>query len=287
MTAELYTLSKGTLEALSIPKGPQTIHSLFPKRPFAVYTVLRTFKKNHFLFLKEHCERLEQSISLMGWQVQFNREQLYTSLDSLCMSFPSENNIVRIDALEDGSLTIGLFPLILPPKDYYLNGVDVQCTKTLLRSEPIIKKTEYIHRRMQFLKTQESSIYEYLLLNDTGTILEGSSSNFYAVKNGEVWTSGTDILEGITRRALLTILKEKNVKVHFEGLKESEIESIDEACISSSSRAVLPIRSINNKIISDGKPGPFVSKLLEDYKQFADKYCYRATTLMSHHSDIQ
>ena len=113
-----------------------------------------------------------------------------------------------------------------------------------------------------------SEPYEYLLLDSAGRILEGTGTNFWAVRDGVVYTAGEGVLEGITREILLQLIGELGIPLRLEAVGAADIAVLDEAALSGSSRALLPVVSIAGQLIGDGRPGPVTRRILAAYNAF-------------------
>jgi hypothetical protein len=121
------------------------------------------------------------------------------------------------------------------------------------------------------LPISQSPIYEHLLLSESGYILEGTGTNFYGVREGVVWTAGEGVLEGITRRIILSLLPELDIPLRLEAVHVDDIGRLDEAALSGSSRALLPIVEIAGQKVGDGRPGPISRRILAAYQDFVAK----------------
>lgn len=101
-----------------------------------------------------------------------------------------------------------------------------------------------------------------------GVVTEGSSTNAFIVKDGEVFThpAGPSILGGITREMLLVLAKKGGIKVHERAFTLDEAKAADEAFLTSTTSNVLPITKIDGAVIGGGKAGPVSKKLLALYQ---------------------
>jgi len=105
-------------------------------------------------------------------------------------------------------------------------------------------------------------------LEQDGFITEGSSNNAYIItKEGTIVTRhlGNEILAGITRRAILRLADEKNMKVEERLFTADEAKDAAEAFLSSATTFVTPVVSIDGEKIGDGTPGPISMQLREFY----------------------
>ena len=99
------------------------------------------------------------------------------------------------------------------------------------------------------------------MVGPSGEVLEGLSSNFFAIRDGVLITPDEGILPGLTRSLILDEAQKAGIPVRFEGLPVGDLRSLDEAFISSTSRAVLPITTIEGQPVGTGSPGPITQQL--------------------------
>jgi branched-chain amino acid aminotransferase len=259
---------------LPVPDGAGHIHDLFDSLPTGFYTALATFDHNKFLLLKDHLDRLEKSLILMGWDYQLDRIAIRRALHEVVSAYPLPNSRVRLDVLtrpvprfnSDSRLLIALSPFDPIPESLYLDGVAVGTTRELSRSQPLVKKAAFVLQRRECLEA-DSKIYECLMLDEDGYILEGTASNFYAVRDGVLWTAGQGVLEGVARRLVLEVIANLELPLRLDPVHINNISELDEAALSSSSRAIIPIIQIDGQSIGSGRPGPITRRLLRAYQE--------------------
>lgn len=105
---------------------------------------------------------------------------------------------------------------------------------------------------------------EALVLNDDGHITEASAANFFIVRNGSVITPpvNANILEGITRRTMMTLLyDEMNVPVIERNIDRTEVYAADEAFLCGTGVQIASISEVDRRPIGTGKTGPIVEEL--------------------------
>ena len=117
-------------------------------------------------------------------------------------------------------------------------------------------------------KEPAAAPYELLLLDDQRRILEGTGTNFWAMRDGVVYTAGEGVLEGITREIILKLIADMGIPLRLEAIAAGEIGTLDEAALSGSSRAFLPVVEIAGQRIGDGRPGPLGGRILAAYNEF-------------------
>jgi hypothetical protein len=192
---------------------------------------------------------------------------------------------VRLDILAEPATSRGtdsrellaLQPFTPPPAELYETGVAVDYAHNLARHDPLIKRAEFAQRRLGVQggggteQTSHFTIHEHLLLSENGRILEGTGTNFYGVREGVVWTATEGVLEGITRRIILGLLPGLGIPLRLEAVHVDDVGRLDEAALSGSSRALLPVVEIAGQKVGDGRPGPISRRILAAYQDFVAK----------------
>ncbi len=110
------------------------------------------------------------------------------------------------------------------------------------------------------------------MIDDEGYITEGTSNNAYIVNaDGTIVTRqlSNSILHGITRKAVLALAQESNVRVEERSFTPDEAKTASEAFITSASSFVWPVVSVDEQKIGTGLPGPVAKRLRELYIQMA------------------
>ncbi len=117
-------------------------------------------------------------------------------------------------------------------------------------------------------EAHDAGAFEAILIRD-GVVTEGSSSNVFIVKNGTVITPplSKHILAGITRMAVLNILKETGIPYEEKNFSEKELLGADEVFITSTTSEVLPVVSINGLPVGSGKPGELTKRIYKEFQK--------------------
>jgi branched-subunit amino acid aminotransferase/4-amino-4-deoxychorismate lyase len=109
------------------------------------------------------------------------------------------------------------------------------------------------------------------LVDGRGRLLEGTSSNFFGLRDGVLHTAGTGVLEGVTRSALLSLAAGLGLPVALEPVHRDSIAELDEAFLSSSTRSLVPIVNVAGAAVGDGTPGPVTRRLLAGYRELVER----------------
>jgi len=118
----------------------------------------------------------------------------------------------------------------------------------------------------------EAGAYEAWLVDGEGYVTEGTSTNAWIVtQDGRLLTRdrSSAILSGITRLALLDLLRSEGIAFEERAFTVAEAKAAAEAFLTSSSSFVLPVTRIDEAAIGDGKPGLLTMKLRDIFVRHA------------------
>lgn len=121
-----------------------------------------------------------------------------------------------------------------------------------------IKSTALLGNVMHYQHGHSRGHGETLLYNEAGELTEAAACNVFIVKDGAVATPPLDHqkLPGITRLMLLDILrKHSSIPVSERIVTMQEVQSADEVWLTSSSKEVAPVLSIDDQPVGDGQVG--------------------------------
>jgi len=107
-----------------------------------------------------------------------------------------------------------------------------------------------------------------LVLDARGHLTEGSAANFFMLREGVVITPPItdDILEGITRRTLITLIREElGMEVVERSIDRTEVYLAEEALLCGTGVQIMPVTRVDHRPIGSGKTGDFVTELRELY----------------------
>ncbi len=238
--------------------------------PDGFYTTFNTLTQGmQVLGLKTHLCRLYDPACALGLHPPVDEKELRALIAELAkQNLPDESRFRLI--LTKGNKTelyIGVERFAPLPKTIYENGVKV-ISANLARQDPRAKGTDFISQSAEQRKQVRGEIFE-VLLTHRGRILEGMTSNFYAVVSGNVITAQNRILLGVTRRAVLRLAKGEGMRVIYRAPSLSE--RFDEAFLTSSSRGVVPIVSIDGNSVGRGRVGKWTKRLSAAYWAYVEK----------------
>lgn len=272
---QLFVVEREGIRPLPVPPNATEFYQLYDGLALGVYSALRTYEQNKFLYLEAHIERMVRSMALLGWDYKLDKTGLRRGLHEASTAFPFAAARVRFDVLAappprthtESRILIALKPFARIPPHFYNDGVWVDFADTLHREMPLAKTADFaVTRQTASLGTETA--YERLLVDNAGNILECTGANFLGVRQGAVYTAGAGILEGITRKIILSLIAGLKIPLHLQPVHRGQIAALDEAALCSSSRALIPIVQIGDQVVGNGRPGPVCQRILAAYNDF-------------------
>ena len=205
-------------------------------------------------FLAEHFTRLENSLGSIGMAVPFTMEELEKSISALVTEGRIQNHNLKLDVDISGHGMLYMSPTHYPDAEKYAKGVNTELFHRE-RKNPHIKMMDLELRDATDTVIREHNLFEVILVDREGYITEGSRSNVFFIKNGEVYTSPLhQVLPGVTRGKIIEIIQSKGIPIHEEPIPASEVGSFDAAFISGTSPKVLPIATIGDLAYDVNEP---------------------------------
>lgn len=248
------------------PYQVESLSAAVEHEPAGVYTVARTFQRDHVLLFDAHLDRLEQSAHLANIPLELDRTRLRAALREIIHQTDFANSKFRITAPagQPDHLYLGLEAYQPVPDVIMQQGAALKIVPAT-RENPIVKTTGWmIDRHPTYSKLPPNVYYEGLMVTAEGIVLEGLSCNFFGVLDGVLYTAAEHILQGITRRAALEIAADI-LPVELRALHCDDLPQLSEAFISSSGRGIVPVTRIDQDVIGDGTIGPVVTAIMEQY----------------------
>ncbi|MEO2068039.1 MAG: branched-chain amino acid transaminase [Desulfurobacteriaceae bacterium] len=255
----------------------------------AVFEGIRAYwneeKKQLFgLFFKEHYERMLRNCKILNLQVNKSADELVEiTIELLRKCQHREDTYIRPIAyfadLKISPKLIGYKTEIaiytLPLGDYLdlSKGLKAKTSSFHRINDTMIParcKVAGAYVNSAFAKTEAlmNGYDEAIMLNPDGTVAEGSGENLFIVREGKLITtpSYSNILEGITRNAVITLAKEElGIEVEERPILRSEIYVADEVFFTGTAAQIAPVVQVDHVVIGNGEIGEITKKLQEVY----------------------
>src|SRR5262245_10216084 len=253
-----------------------------------VYETLRTYHHVPFLY-ERHLARLRASADRLQLDVPFTDDGLLERIrETMAAAGEMAEAYIRIlltrgvgeltydpKATPTPSVIIIVKPFDEPPARVFTDGIRISLV-SILRNHPgsvnpIIKSNNLLNNALAMQEAYRRGAEEGLMCNYRGELSECSQSNFFMVRNGAALTpkSAAGLLEGVTRAFMFEVGQDVGVEVRDETLHPADLETADEAFITSTTRELSPVTRIDDRVVGTGKPGPVTMRLLEGYRKRA------------------
>lgn len=242
--------------------------------PDGAYTTFRTYDTHRVLRLAQHFRRLEESAVLMGQHGVIDDAMASHALAGVIAQMGYAESRFRL-TFAPPRLFISIEPFTPYPPALYETGV--RCvTVTLHRNTPHAKSTTFIASAADAYRALPADAHEGLMIAGDGSVLEGLSSNFFALLlsplgrgvGGEGLTLHTEearVLIGVTRSLVLEVAQGV-LPIATQAVKYNDLPDARECFITSVSREIMPVVKIDQLTIGDGAPGPITRELMRRFR---------------------
>ena len=125
-----------------------------------------------------------------------------------------------------------------------------------------------LHEVIALIQAIEAGADEALMLDPTGAVATCNATNFFIIKNEEVWTStGEYCLNGITRELVIEIASNNGMKAFEKPFSLTDVYSADEAFVTGTFGGLTPVTQVDGRKIADGRIGNTTMLLQGLYKE--------------------
>jgi D-alanine transaminase len=246
-----------------------------------VYELVPVYSRVAFR-LDEHLARLERSLGEAKIRNPYSRQRWCEIIYQLIDAQPFEDQGVYFQVTRgvarrdhafprDTQPTVFMManPLVNPPRaqvDAGSAAVSAQDNRWL-RCD--IKSISLLGNVLARQISADAGAAETILFRD-GKLTEASASNVFIVKRGVIVSPPKTslILPGITYDVVAELARANAMPLEFREVTEADVRSADEIWVTSSSKEVLAIVSLDGRKVGDGKPGPQFRRMYELYQEF-------------------
>jgi len=239
---------------------------------------------------REHFERLQRSMDEIRLTNPHTVDQWMAITGELLKHHPGNRSVYihvtrGVPPKRDHVLPKGLaptvfmmcYPLASPSREQVDNGVACVTARDFRWEKCHIKSTSLLGNVLARQISADVGATETILLRD-GMLTEASASNVFVVKGGVVAAPPQDnlILLGITYDLLVRLAGEGTVKLEIRPITEAELRGADEVWLSSSTKEVLAVTTIDGKPVGTGKPGPAFRRMHALFQEHKAQARHRA-----------
>ncbi len=246
-----------------------------------IYEVVPIYARKPFR-PKQHLQRLFRGLAAIGIDNPHTEAEWLDLVSQLVQAAPMSDQLIYIQvtrgvarrshAFPNTELTPTVFimgnPLTLPSDEARATGVACVTMEDKRWLHCEIKSISLLGNVLAAQNAAENNANESIQFRD-GFLTEGSASNVWIVKQGILAGPPTDnlILEGIRYGLIEELCAVNDIPFQLRRISRDEVFAADEVLLSSASKEILPVVTIDGKSIGNGLPGPIYKKLYKAYQK--------------------
>ncbi len=239
------------------------------------YDTMRSYQ-GKILEHHQHLERLTTSANLMGITLAWSLVDIEKWTRLIVAKNKIKEGRVRVTVTRGSqgfdflhcdhpTLVITAEELKVESGDY-TKGVTA-FTLSLQRTLPQIKTLGLTVMIQAYRSILPKGGYEAILVDGSGYVIEGASTNIFWIKNQVLYTTKKNMLNGLTRQRVINLAAKNKIKVKLVEAKVKVLYEADEIFLSNRPREIIPVIKIDQKKIGMGHPGPLTKKIMWLYHE--------------------
>jgi len=234
--------------------------------------------------LKEHIDRLYSSAQAIVLKIPMAKDAMIKAIVTTLKANKLRDAYIRV-VVTRGEGDLGLDPrkcksptvfvitdkIVLYPKELYEKGLSIVTVPTPRNLpealNPQIKSLNYLNNILAKIEAINFNAEEALMLNQNGLVAECTGDNVFMVKGSYLITPPTSIgaLAGITRQTVLDLSSKLKLKAQEKLITRYDLFNADEVFLTGTAAEIIPVVSIDRRIIGSGKPGKATLNLIKEF----------------------
>ncbi len=249
-----------------------------------VFEGIRAYNGKIFT-LQEHLDRLYASASAISLTIPISKAEMGDAIKNTMAANNLTDSYIRL-VVTRGVGKLGLDPnkcakpqiiiitdtIELYSKALYEKGLDI-VTVTTIRNhfsalDPKIKSLNYLNNILAKIESIRAGAGEALMLNKDGYVAECAGDNIFIVKDNALITppASAGILIGITRNLVMKLATDMGIAVKEELMSRCDLYVADECFLTGTAAEIIPVVTIDGRVVGSGKPGKVTQALLKKYR---------------------
>lgn len=242
---------------------------------------------NKLVFIQDHLDRMWQAAKTVGMELPFSQAELIDTIFATLKANNMEDGVhirvmvtrgIKKTPSQDPRLTISGPNLVIIPEYKTASPESKQKGVTLFTStirrgspdylDPKLNCHSKLHEVQALIQAIEAGADEALMLDLHGFVSTCNATNFFIVKNGEVWTStGEYCMNGITRAKVIELCEANGIECRQKNFSLFDTYGADEAFVTGTFGGLTPVTKIDGKVIGTSSPGNITAQLSDLYQQ--------------------
>jgi D-alanine transaminase len=249
-----------------------------------VYEVIPVYSRRPFR-LPEHLARLQRSLYATRLANPMTDAEWSRLVNELVARHGAEDQSVYLQVTrgvakrdhafpKEGRQTVFMMssPLTTPARELVENGVACITAVDFRWLKCDVKSVSLLGNCLLRQSAADAGAAEVVLFRD-GQLTEASASNIFVIRNGMLLSPPKNhlILPGITYDVVLELAAASGIAIELRGIPEEEVRSADEIWVTSSTKEVLAVVTLDGRPVGTGKPGPVFKRVHQAFQEFKRK----------------
>ena len=239
--------------------------------------------KGTLIHLDDHLDRLFSGANSIAMDIGISQHEMAEALQKTINTNDMDSDVhirlivsrgIKKTPYQHPKVTLGKPTVVIIPeykkaseeiKKAGLTLATVKTKRDHLIQDPRINSLSKHNCIAACIEADQLGVDEGLMLDPHDFVSTCNSTNFFIVRDEEVWTStGEYCLNGVTRGSIIRLCKEYNIPVYEKNFNVEDVHTADEVFVTGTFAGVIPVISVDGKIIGDGTRG-FITKSLQNW----------------------
>jgi D-alanine transaminase len=249
-----------------------------------VYEVIPIYNRKPFR-LEQHLQRLQSNLDAIRITNPFDKQQWSEIFDQVInanepahqsLYMQITRGVAKRDHAFPEKVTPTIFVMVNPLQETddsaFNKGISAITLDDIRWQYCNIKAIALLPNVLLKQTAIDDGAQEAILLRN-GEVTEGSASNIFIVSQGVIKTppKTSFLLPGITRDLVVELAKNNGLAIKETGFSGTELQSADEIWITSSTKEVMPVLRLDDKLVGNGQPGPVTCKMFDIFQAYKNE----------------
>ena len=240
--------------------------------------------KGTLIHLDDHLDRLYSGAESIAMDIGLSKREMAEALQKTINTNDMYSDVhirlivsrgIKKTPYQHPKVTLGKPTVVIIPeykkaseeiKKVGLTLATVKTKRDHLIQDPRINSLSKHNCIAACIEADQLGVDEGLMLDPHDFVSTCNSTNFFIVRGEEVWTStGEYCLNGVTRGSIIRLCKEYDIPVYEKNFNVEDVHTADEVFVTGTFAGVIPVISVDGKIISDGTRGSITESLQNWY----------------------
>ena len=236
--------------------------------------------KGHLIHLDEHLNRLYSGAEAIAMDIEISQQDMKSAIMETLEKNDMKTDVhirlivsrgIKKTPYQHPKVTIGRPTIVIIPEYKKAseivkeNGIVLATVKTLRDNrtqDPRINSLSKHNCIAACIEADKLGVDEGLMLDPHGFVSTCNSTNFFIVRDGQVWTStGEYCLNGVTRGCIIRLCKKYDIPVFEKNFIINDVHTASEVFVTGTFAGVIPVISVDGSTIGNGTRGPLTESL--------------------------